>query len=752
MVLGGDGFNLGNAYGKIILDSSGVDSGIQQAKQSLSSGLQSMGAGLQSFGGQMMGIGGALGVIAAPAALFLKNATDQFNNYNEAMTNIQAVTGATADEMEGLSSQIMDIGEHSRAGPQAVAEAFYDIAGGVVDASARMPTLIAAVKAAEAGNADLAGTTKALISVMNGYGFAADKAGYVSDVLTQTVAKGVGTMDDFASALPNVAGMANSLGISFEDLGGMMAYLTTKGISASEASTQLSAMMTSLLNPSKDMSDALHALGYENGTAAIKALGLVGVFKKLKDSGYDVAQLGGRVEALRGTIALTGDGAQEFLDNFSNGLDGLTEATQKIQDASPAAQADFFNSAMQTLSITVGESLAPAMNALLGEVLPVIDSFITWARQNPELVAQIAQIVLIVAGLSAGLIALGAVISAAGALLSGLGAIIAFIMSPIGLLITFIVALVIAFQTNFMGIRDLLQPIVDSIVTKIREIVGAVGDVLSKIGDWIAKNPEFVVALGIIAGAIGGLVLVVNGLGLALGVVTAAFGLLLSPIVILTVALVALVAAIQAGYPGGISQMLRDAATSAQMLAAIFMGVLAVAADWARQRLSELLNVVLTIIDKIQTFKTNLETSMSGISGIIGGVTSGQWTVGQVIQAIGNEIGSNAPNGGSVGNAVQSFAANMPQMGGSKDSGGFGAADMAYLIGKGAQPEMFMPHTSGTFIPNADKLFGGGGDTYNVTIVLPDSALADPAAARNAGQMAYDTFEQRILERKRSRG
>ncbi len=41
-----------------------------------------------------------------------------------------------------------------------------------------------------------------------------------------------------------------------------------------------------------------------------------------------------------------------------------------------------------------------------------------------------------------------------------------------------------------------------------------------------------------------------------------------------------------------------------------------------------------------------------------------------------------------------------------RDSGGPGAAGQSYLIGQGAQPELFTPSTSGTFTPNADKNMG----------------------------------------------
>lgn len=51
--------------------------------------------------------------------------------------------------------------------------------------------------------------------------------------------------------------------------------------------------------------------------------------------------------------------------------------------------------------------------------------------------------------------------------------------------------------------------------------------------------------------------------------------------------------------------------------------------------------------------------------------------------------------------------------GGTRDSGGRGRAGMAYAIGTGAQPELFVPDSAGTFIPAG----AGGSVTNNFTIV-----------------------------------
>ena len=62
----------------------------------------------------------------------------------------------------------------------------------------------------------------------------------------------------------------------------------------------------------------------------------------------------------------------------------------------------------------------------------------------------------------------------------------------------------------------------------------------------------------------------------------------------------------------------------------------------------------------------------------------------------------------------------------SRDSGGSGVAGTPYMIGTGAQPEMFVPNTNGTFVPNADKM----GATYNITINNPAPELAGDSVRR----------------------
>lgn len=60
-----------------------------------------------------------------------------------------------------------------------------------------------------------------------------------------------------------------------------------------------------------------------------------------------------------------------------------------------------------------------------------------------------------------------------------------------------------------------------------------------------------------------------------------------------------------------------------------------------------------------------------------------------------------------------------------RDSGGPGIAGVPYMIGKGAQPELFVPKTDGMFYPRGHyptAVNGGGGITINITNPKPESS------------------------------
>lgn len=407
------------------------------------SGISGAMTGLDQLGSRLTTVGSGITTLFAPAAAAFGVATGMAVSFDEQMTNIQAVTGRSAQEMATLRDEVMRLGSSSRFGPQAAAQAMYDIVGGVGDASVQMAIFETAISTAQAGNADLGATTRALISIMNSYKLGADEAGTASDILTRTVGMGVGTMDEFAGALPTVTGLAHSLGIGFNDLAGWTAYLTTQGNTASQSTTQLGAMMSAIMKPNADMSNGLKELGFESGAAAIEQLGLVGTMQALAGTQtagtQGFAAMLGTQEALRGSTALMSQDVAGFMLTFTGGLEGATAAAEAVQMTSAAAQVDLLKSSISELGIEVGTAMIPALRDLVAAVMPVISNVIKWVKENPELIRQIGTIVTIAAGA-------GVAITGAGTAISAVSNIVKLATTPWGALLTAITLVIAAYQ------------------------------------------------------------------------------------------------------------------------------------------------------------------------------------------------------------------------------------------------------------------------------------------------------------------
>lgn len=416
-------------------DTKDFDKGVKRVSKGMGDLSKDLGSGLKSIGKGISGIGSDILGMTAPLAAGFGLAIHSAMQFDSTMANIGAVLGKTKGEMGDLRAEIMAIGAENTFGIQGTAEAFQEIAGGVQDASTHMAILNMAIATAEAGQAGLQATTAGLVSTMNSYKFSAEQATYASDVMTQTVGMGVGTMDELAAAMPQVTGLAASLGISFEEIGGSMAYLSTQGFSFSQAGTQLRAMMTALLNPNEKMKAALAELGYETGAALIETEGLVGAYQQLASTGMaekEFAAMLGSTEALTGATALLSTeagGATKFMNDFGESLTGATERARATNLDTASAQFNLLKSQVGALVITVGEALLPILNDLLVTVTPVIESFAQWATENPGTVQTIAV-------LTFGLTALGAVLVPLGAIVGSVGTVVGLLGGALGVIAT----------------------------------------------------------------------------------------------------------------------------------------------------------------------------------------------------------------------------------------------------------------------------------------------------------------------------
>jgi hypothetical protein len=140
------------------------------------------------------------------------------------------------------------------------------------------------------------------------------------------------------------------------------------------------------------------------------------------------------------------------MDTFSGAVDSLQGSIETLQ--------------IQALTPLMEDRLRP----LVQEVTAVINSITDWAVANPEAAQTVILITGVVTAFGAALAALGLVVGFIGKGIAALAVVIGALFTPIGVIIGAVAALGAAFATNFLGIRDRVYEVVNSIQALRREI------------------------------------------------------------------------------------------------------------------------------------------------------------------------------------------------------------------------------------------------------------------------------------------
>ncbi|MCE7938180.1 MAG: phage tail tape measure protein, partial [Chloroflexi bacterium CFX6] len=318
----------------------------------------------------------ATAITAVTAAIGV--ATAQAAEYQQAVTLISTLSSDTAARFDEYKTGILEVSQALGQDAVAGAKAAYDALSSGVSADAAVGFLESASKAATAGvtSVDVAG--KALTVTLNSYNLKASETTAVSDAMFAAANVGVTTFDELAASFGGVAGIAASSGASYQETLGALAQITTKGISTSDAVTQLKNTFVALSKPNALVAEALQAQGFASAEAAIKAKGLQHVMETIRqvstDTGKPLIELVGSVEAVNAILATTGDNAAASREKMAAlaSSAGATQAAFDLISETPAQRMAVFRSSVQAATISLGDAFLPVLGALLDAVTPLV--------------------------------------------------------------------------------------------------------------------------------------------------------------------------------------------------------------------------------------------------------------------------------------------------------------------------------------------------------------------------------------------
>lgn len=269
-------------------------------------------------------------------------AVSQFNSFDSAMRRANTMALQSGEAYDRLRGQIVSMSREIPLVRDELANGLYETISNGVPEDNWIGFLDRSARAAVGGCADLGTTVGTTATIIKTYSLAWDQATAVQDRMQMTAKKGKTSIAELGQALPRVSGSAAQLGVELDEL--MAVFATTTGVTGntSEVSTQLAAVLNSLIKPTSEASKIAAAMGISFDAASVKAAGGFANFLEILDeSVQDYAassgmlsetiygQLFGSAEALRLLGSLTG--AQK--DTFVSNIGAMADSTGAIDEA-----------------------------------------------------------------------------------------------------------------------------------------------------------------------------------------------------------------------------------------------------------------------------------------------------------------------------------------------------------------------------------------------------------------------------------
>jgi TP901 family phage tail tape measure protein len=309
------------------------------------------------------------------------------------VAKINPALSSLSKELGGVASKA----ELAAASYQAASAGFSDTAGNV-------NILRAATKAAVGGLADTQAVTEVLVKTLNSYGMSGSQAIQVTDSISKAVELGNQEWSDYTSQLGRVASMAALAGVSLDETNAFIASATKNGATAEVAFTGLSAVLTQLLQPTKESQEAAAKLGVQWNLMGLQTKGLGGLMEELavaidKDK-EAAARMVGPTEAMRGAFAAASKNGSDFkniLEQIGN-ASGKTDADFQTMKVSLENALKALDTAFKNLSEALGKAFGRAVVSTIEDVTDTVNAFADAINAVPQPVAAaIAEIVKIVA-------------------------------------------------------------------------------------------------------------------------------------------------------------------------------------------------------------------------------------------------------------------------------------------------------------------------------------------------------------------
>ena len=350
----------------------------------------------------------------------LKTAAD----FEEAMSSVKAISGATGDDFQKLKEKAEYMGATTKFTATESANAMYYMALAGWKTQDMLDGLEGIMYLAAASGEDLAMVSDIVTDGLTALGYAADQSTHYADVFAKTVTNSNSTVETLGEAMKYVGPIAGALNISVEDTATALGLMANAGVKSSQAGTSLRGILQRLATNTSGARDEMESLGVKifDQNGKMRDFGDIMNDARIKLSKLTDQQKTSLAKTVAGTTAMSGflaivnssDADFEKLTNAINDCDGAAKEMSEIMIDNAKGQLTIIKSQLEGIAIQLSQYVFPFIKSILS----LIQTLLT---KLSELTPTQQKILLIVTGL---IIALGPLLIVIGKIGTGISSLI----------------------------------------------------------------------------------------------------------------------------------------------------------------------------------------------------------------------------------------------------------------------------------------------------------------------------------------
>lgn len=390
-----------------------------------------VGSAVETAGQHMMKVTTAIGGVAAASVTVAAN-------FEQQMSKVQAISGATAEETDKLTESARQWGRDTKYSATEAGEAFEYMALAGWKTDDMLEGIGGILNLAAASAMDLGTASDIVTDYLTAFGLSAKDAGKFADEMAYAMSHSNTTTEALGEAYKNCAATAASMGYSVEETTAVLMTMANAGVKGGEAGTALNAIMTRLATDTKGCATELSKYGVEvydaqgnmNSLSSILT-GVRGVWSNLTDE--QQANLAKTIagtnqfSALQTIMSGLSDEAIASGMSFSDYSEALQNCDGTASDMAATMQDNLLGrltqlkSKLEDVGITIGNSLMPFMEKAVAKIGELADKFASLSPQQQETILKIAGVV---AALGPLLTITGKAITVSGQISKGVGKVV----------------------------------------------------------------------------------------------------------------------------------------------------------------------------------------------------------------------------------------------------------------------------------------------------------------------------------------